>query len=55
MNLRLDGPVPAAEFRGAVDGLIRRVGDRAALDRHAEARQQVFGLILVNVHVDVSV
>ena len=51
VNLRLHGPVPAAEFGGAVDGLVGRVGHRAALDWHAEPGQQFLRLIFVDVHV----
>jgi len=51
MDLRLDRPGPAAQLGRGVDRLIRAEGDGALGDRHAEARQQFLGLVLVNVHV----
>ena len=39
VNLRLHGPVPAAQFRCGIDGLIRAKCDGAARDRHTEISQ----------------
>jgi hypothetical protein len=51
VDLRLDGPVPAAQLRCDEGRLVGAVGHRAALDRHAIARQQLLGLVLVNVQL----
>jgi hypothetical protein len=50
VDLRLHGPERAAEFGRRVDRLVRAEGDRAFRDGHAEAREQLLGLILVDVH-----
>ena len=41
----------AAEFAGAIGRLLRAVGEAAARDRHAELREKLLGLVLMNVHV----
>ena len=51
MDLRLDRPVPAAELGRDVDRLLGTVGDTARRHGDAEAGQEFFGLIFVNVHV----
>ena len=43
----------AADLGGAVHRLLRAVGHPAARDRDAEAGQQLFGLILVDVHASI--
>ena len=53
VNLRLDRPVPAAEFGRGVHGLIGAEGDGALRHRHAEPGKQLLGLILVNVHLGI--
>ena len=50
MDLGLDRPVPTAKLGRGVDSLIGAEGDGALRHRHAEARQQFLGLILVDVH-----
>jgi hypothetical protein len=50
VDLRLHGPERAAELGRRVDRLIRAERDRAFRDGHAEARKQLLGLILVDVH-----
>ena len=51
VDLRLDDPLAAADLAGAIGGLLGAVGEAAARDRHAELREKLLGLILVNVHV----
>ncbi|GJE45566.1 hypothetical protein AEGHOMDF_4765 [Methylobacterium soli] len=51
MDLRLHRPEGAAEFRRRVDRLVRAEGHRPLGHGDAEAREQLFGLILVNVHL----
>ncbi len=55
VHLGLHRPVPAAQFRRRIDGLVGAVGHAAARHRHAEARQKLFRLVLVNVHASPSV
>ncbi|MFB0493472.1 hypothetical protein ABIE45_006058 [Methylobacterium sp. OAE515] len=50
VDLRLDGPERAAELGGRVDRLVRTERDGPFRDGHAEARKQLLGLILVDVH-----
>jgi hypothetical protein len=50
VNLSLDGPARAADFRGAVHRLLRAVGDPAARNGDAESGEQLLGLIFVDVH-----
>jgi len=50
MDLRLDGPVIAAEFGSHIGCILRTVGDAPLGDGNAEAGKQLLGLILVNVH-----
>ena len=50
VDLRLDDPLAAADLGGAIGGLLGAVGEAAARDRHAELREKLLGLILVNVH-----
>ena len=50
VNLRLDRPMPAAQFGRDIDGLLGTVGDTAGRHRDAKAGQQFFCLIFVYVH-----
>ena len=50
MDLSLHRPAPAAKLGRGINRLIRAEGDGAFGNRHAEARQQFLGLVLVNVH-----
>ena len=49
MNLSLHGPMPAAELGGAIDRLIGTVGDCPMRRCHPEIRQDLLGLILMNI------
>src|ERR1700736_5661192 len=51
MDLSLHRPVPAAKLGGAIDGLVGTVGDRSGRRRHAEIRQDLLGLVLVNIQI----
>ena len=50
VNLGLHHPAIAADFFGAVHGLIRCVDHAAARHGHAEPREQLLGLVFVDVH-----
>src|SRR5690349_9488324 len=50
MDLCFDGPARSADFRGAVDRLFRTVGHAAAGNGNTETGEQLFGLVLVDVH-----
>ena len=50
VNLRLDGPVPAAELRRHIDRLFGAVGDAAGRHVDPEPGQQLFRLIFVDIH-----
>ena len=50
MDLRLDHPGLAADLARAVGRLLGAVGEAAARHRHAEARENLLGLIFVNIH-----
>ena len=52
MDLRLHGPERSAEFGRGVDRLIRAEGHGALRHGDPEAREQLLGLVLVNVHRD---
>ena len=52
MDLRLDDPFVAADFRRAIVGLLGTVGDASTRNWHAKLRKQLLSLILVNVHGD---
>src|SRR5208337_4377229 len=51
MDLGLHGPMPAAKFGRAIDRLLGTVGDRALRRCHTKIRQDLLGLILVNVQL----
>src|SRR6202047_5596281 len=44
MDLSLHRPMPAAEFGGAIDGLVGTVGHRSVRCCHPEIRQNLLGL-----------
>src|SRR5207245_1584729 len=50
VDLGLHDPAAAADFGRPVHRLLRAVRDAALGDRHAEAREQLLRLILVDVH-----
>src|SRR6185312_15008747 len=50
MDLCLHDPPGAADLLGAKHGLFGRVGHAAARDRHAEVREQLLGLIFMDIH-----
>ena len=50
MDLGLDRPMPAADFGGSVDGLVRAEGNGATRHVHPGALQQFFGLVFMEVH-----
>jgi hypothetical protein len=50
MNLRLDRPMRTTQFGGDKDRLIGAVSHTARGHANAKARQQRFGLVLMNVH-----
>jgi hypothetical protein len=49
MDLSLHRPMPAAELGRTIDRLLGTVGDRPMRRRHAKIRQDLLGLVLVNV------
>src|SRR5208283_812432 len=49
MDLGLHGPMPAAEFGRAIDRLLGTISDRPMRCCHTKIRQDLLGLILVNV------
>src|SRR6184192_1302288 len=50
VDLGLHDPAAATDFRRAIHRLLRAVRDAALGHRHAEAREQLFRLVLVDVH-----
>ena len=50
MDLRLHHPDRAAQFLGRRDRFLDREGGLAARHRHAEAAQDLLGLIFVDIH-----
>src|SRR5204863_120040 len=52
MDLSLHRPERAAELGRGIDRLIRAEGHGALRDGDPEAREQLLGLVLVNVHRD---
>jgi hypothetical protein len=50
MNLRLDRPMRTTQFGGDKDRLIWAVSHTTRGHANAKARQQRFGLVLMNVH-----
>ena len=55
MDLRLDHPALAADFRGAIGRLLGAVCQPPEGNRYIEAAQQFFGLIFVYIHATCSV
>jgi hypothetical protein len=50
VDLSLDGPASAADFRGAVHRLLRTICDPSSRNGDAKPRKQLLGLIFVDVH-----
>jgi hypothetical protein len=50
VNLSLDDPALAADLLSPVAGLLGTVGQAAARHRDAEPRQELLGLIFMNIH-----
>src|SRR5262249_27477495 len=50
MHLRLHDPALAADLAGAIGGLLRAIGEAAARHGHTELREQLLGLVFVDVH-----